>query len=234
MHNHLKKELIRLLSSYVTPRRLTKMQQVISQRTRHLTIVLEDIYQSHNASAVIRSCDCFGVQDVHIIENQNKYTVNPDVALGASKWLSLRKYGEKDFNTQECLHRLKKEGYQLIATTPHKDEFLLEELPAQQKTALLFGTEMQGLTPEAISMADGFMKIPMVGFTESFNISVSVAICLYHLTPKIRQEVTNWQLSDDEQLDVMLEWLMQSVKNADSLVKQLYPLPADLTRQDKA
>lgn len=218
-----KKKLISLLSTYVTPRRLARMEEVLGQRTRHLTLVLEDIYQSHNASAVIRSCDCFGVQDVHIIENRNEYTVNPDVALGASKWLSLRKYNEKEFNTIDCLEKLKKEGYQLIATTPHKDEFLLEELPVQQKTALLFGTEMQGLTPESISMADGFMKIPMVGFTESFNISVSVAICLYHLTPKIRQEVTNWQLNDDEQLDVMLEWLMQSVKNAEGLVNQLYP-----------
>ncbi len=223
MKANIKKELISKLSSYVTPRRLARMEEVLSHRTRHLTLVLEDIYQSHNASAVIRSCDCFGVQDVHIIENRNQYEVNPDVALGASKWLSLKKYNEKEFNTPVCLEKLKKEGYQLIATTPHKDEFLLEELPIQQKTALLFGTEMQGLTPEAISMADGFMKIPMVGFTESFNISVSVAICLYHLSPKIRKEVKNWQLSDDEQLDVMLEWLMQSVKNAEGLVNHLYP-----------
>ncbi len=218
-----KKKLVSILSSYVTPRRLARMEEVLSQRTRHLTLVLEDIYQSHNASAVIRSCDCFGVQDVHIIENRNQYEVNPDVALGASKWLSLKKYNEKEFNTPDCLAKLKKDGYQLIATTPHKDEFLLEELPVEQKTALLFGTEMQGLTPEAISMADGFMKIPMVGFTESFNISVSVAICLYHLSPKIRKEVKNWQLSDDEQLDVMLQWLMHSVKNAEGVVNQLYP-----------
>ncbi len=216
-----KKKLINILSSYVMPRRLARMEQVLSQRTRHLTLVLEDIYQSHNTSAVIRSCDCFGVQDVHIIENRNQYEVNPDVALGASKWLSLEKYNEKEFNTPDCLAKLKKEGYQLIATSPHKDEFLLEELPVQQKTALLFGTEMQGLTPEAISMADGFMKIPMVGFTESFNISVSVAICLYHLTPKIRQKVSNWQLTQEEQLDLMLEWLMQSINNAESIVNQL-------------
>ena len=218
MQTHQKKELVEILSSYVTSSRLAKMKAVLSRRTRHLTIVLEDIYQSHNASAVIRSCDCFGVQDVHIIENRNKYTVNPDVALGASKWLSLKKYDAQDFNTTACLAKLKEQGYQLIATTPHKDDCLLEELPLQQKTALLFGTEMQGLTPEAISMADGFTKIPMAGFTESFNISVSVAICLYHLTPKIRQNVQNWELSEDEKLDVMLEWLMQSVKNAKGLV----------------
>jgi tRNA (guanosine-2'-O-)-methyltransferase len=223
MQTHQKKELVEILSSYVTSSRLAKMKAVLSRRTRHLTIVLEDIYQSHNASAVIRSCDCFGVQDVHIIENRNKYTVNPDVALGASKWLSLRKYNKLDFNTTTCLAKLKKQGYQLIATTPHKDDCLLEELPVQKKTALLFGTEMQGLTPEAISMADGFTKIPMEGFTESFNISVSVAISLYHLTHKIKQDVSSWQLSDNEQLDVMLEWLMQSVKNAEGLVNQLYP-----------
>lgn len=216
-----KKKLVHHLSSYVTARRLARMKKVLSQRTRHLTLVLEDIYQSHNASAVIRSSDCFGVQDVHIIENRNEYTVNPDVALGATKWLNLKKYNEKEFNTIDCLEDLKRDGYQLIATSPHENEFLLEELPVKQKTALLFGTELKGLTPEAISMADGFMKIPMVGFTESFNISVSVAICLYHLIPKIRRDVHNWQLNQEEQLDVMLDWLMQSVNNAESIVNQL-------------
>ena len=214
-----KRELVNLLSNYVTDARLNKMKDVLSRRTRYLTLVMEDIYQAQNASAVLRSCDCFGVQDVHIIENQNTYQVNPDVALGANKWLSIHKYNKTDNNTLECLQSLKNRGYKLIATTPHKDDCLLEELPLDQKTALLFGTELKGLSTEAIGMADGFMKISMAGFTESFNISVSAAICLYHLAPRIRKEVKNWQLTEEEKTDILLEWLMGSVRHAQALIR---------------
>ncbi len=214
-----KKEAITFLTQYVTEQRLGKMQDVLSRRTRYLTLVMEDIYQAQNASAVLRSCECFGVQDVHIIENQNEYQVNPDVALGANKWLSIYKYNQEAHNTSACLKHLKNQGYKLIATTPHKNDCLLEELPLDQKTALLFGTELKGLSEEAIRMADGFMKIPMSGFTESFNISVSAAICLYHLAPKIRNEVNNWQLTEDEETDILLEWLIGSINNAEGLIR---------------
>lgn len=213
-----KKELITRLTPFVTEHRLARMLDVLSRRTRYLTIVVEDIYQSQNASAVLRSCECFGVQDVHIIENLNKYEINPDVALGANKWLSMHKYNEKDFNTPDCLSHLKKQNYRIIATTPHQDDCLLEELPLDNKIALLFGTEMKGLSKEAIDMADGFMKIPMAGFTESFNISVSAAICLYHLAPKIRKEVKGWQLSEEEHTDILLLWLTLSVKNSNGII----------------
>ncbi len=219
MTNNDKRELIHFLTNYVTDARLSKMNDVLSKRTRYLTLVIEDIYQAQNASAVLRSCECFGVQDVHIIENRNTYQVNPDVALGADKWLSIHKYNKAEHNTLDCLNELKSKGYKLIATTPHEDDCLLEELPLDQKTALLFGTELKGLSEEAIGMADGFMKISMSGFTESFNISVSAAICLYHLAPRIRKEVNNWQLTEEEQTDIMLEWLMGSIKNAQALLK---------------
>ena len=220
MDNATKKELINYLSGFLTPRRLAKMQSILNNRTRHLTIALEDIYQSHNASAVLRSCECFGIQDVHIIENQNTYEVNPDVALGASKWLTLHKYSGQEFNTPSCLENLKAKGYRLVAASPHKDDCLLEELPLDQKTALLFGTEMRGLTPEAIRMAEGFVKIPMQGFTESFNISVSAAICLYELSTKLRNSPISWQLSEEEKSDLLLDWIKVSIKNPDLLISR--------------
>ncbi len=211
MDLHQKQQLIASLSEYVTPARLQRMVTVLKKRTRHLCVVMEDIYQSHNASAVLRSCDCFGIQDVHIIENKNKYQVNPDVALGASKWLSLHKYNTLEDNTENCIRQLKEKGYRIVATTPHQDDCLLEELPVKEKTALLFGTELKGLTQKAIDMADGFVKIPMAGFTESFNISVCAALCLYHLSPKVRNTTSNWKLSEEEKADIMLAWLQQSV-----------------------
>jgi len=207
--------LLNHLLEFVSENKRNKFDEIIRFRTRYLTIVLEDIYQPHNASAVLRSCDCFGIQDVHIIENSNKYEVNPDVALGSSKWLSLHKYNSAEHNTRLCLDKLKSQGYKIVAATPHENGCLLDELPLDQKTALVFGTEMQGLTPIALEMSDAFVKIPMYGFTESFNISVSAALSLYHLTEKLRRSDIHWQLDKNDMLEVRLSWARQVVKNAD-------------------
>mgnify|MGYP002619806825 CR=1 FL=1 len=202
------------LLEFVSENKRNKFDEIIQNRTRYLTIVLEDIYQPHNASAVLRSCDCFGIQDVHIIENSNRYEVNPDVALGSSKWLSLYKYNSYAHNTKACLEALRDKGYRIVATTPHEKGCLIDDLPLDQKTALVFGTEMRGLTEQALELSDDFVKIPMYGFTESFNISVSAAISLYKLSEKLRKSDINWRLSEEEITEVKLSWARQVVKNA--------------------
>jgi tRNA (guanosine-2'-O-)-methyltransferase len=214
--------LLEHLLEFVSENKKSKFDEVIRHRTRYLTIVLEDIFQPHNASAVLRSCDCFGIQDVHIIENSNKYQVNPDVALGSSKWLNLLKYDLSEHNTRNCLQKLKSQGYRIVATTPHEKGFLLDELPLDQKTALVFGTEMRGLTNEALAMSDAFVKIPMYGFTESFNISVSAAISLYHLTEKLRGSQLPWQLNESEILEIKLAWARQVVKDSSLIEKRFF------------
>ena len=212
-------ELIAYLSNFVTEERFRKFRDTIRYRTRHLTIALEDIFQSHNASAVLRTCDCFGIQDVHIIENRNKYEVNPDVALGASKWLDLLKYNNQGNNTVSCITALKNQGYRVVATTPHKDGYTPETLPLDRKTALIFGTELAGLTPEALELSDDFIRIPMVGFTESLNISVSAAIFIQTLTTRLRNLEIPWQLSEHEQNAITVNWLRQSIKKSDMIVQ---------------
>ncbi len=205
---------------FMTERRADLFEQVLQNRTRYLTIVLEDIYQSHNTSAVLRSCDCFGVQDVHIIENNNPYEVNPDIALGSSQWLTLKHYNRGENNTRSCLQELRQKGYRIVATTPRIEAPTLDMFDiAAGKIALVFGTEKDGLTGEAVGMADQLVRIPMVGFTESFNISVSAALCLYHFTTAIRKSAVNWQLSEDERLDVLLDWCRTSVRNSHELEK---------------
>lgn len=198
-------------------------EKVIHNRTRHLTVVLEDIFQSQNASAVLRSADCFGLQDVHIIEKRNEYTINPDVALGSSKWLSMHKYNEEDVNnTKLAYDELRLRGYQIVATTPHKDDIMLDELDITRKTALVFGTELEGLSSYAIENADVHMKIPMYGFTESFNISVSAALCMHHLSEKLRRSnQINWQLNQKERRSVLLGWARSVVKSADYVERQV-------------
>ena len=215
------KKLVEYLSGFITKRRRELFERVLEERTRYITVVLEDIYQPHNASAVLRSMDCFGVQDAHIIENDNEYRINPDVTLGASKWLNLVRYNTSRDNTTKALQGLKGKGYRLVATTPHEQDvslpgFKLEEGPV----ALLFGTEMRGLSDKALSMADEYLKIPMYGFTESFNISVSAAIILYHLKDKLSQSCIHWKLKPEERTELLLLWLKESIKRSDLLIKE--------------
>ncbi|GAB4311345.1 MAG: RNA methyltransferase [Bacteroidales bacterium] len=199
---------------------MKRFEEVLSMRTRHISVVLEDIFQPHNASAVLRSCDCFGVQDVHIIENRNRYEVNPDVALGSSKWLTLHRYNASEDNTLEAYSHLRAKGFKIVATTPHDGAVSLPELDITGKTALVFGTELTGLTKTAIDQADDWMTIPMFGFTESFNISVSVAITLYELVMRLRKSETAWELTPEEKEEILLEWMKNTIKQPEKLIRQ--------------
>jgi len=213
--------LIAFLEGFVLDRRKELIDRIIENRTRYITVVLEDIYQSQNASAVLRTCDCFGIQDVHIIENRNKYELNPDVTKGCDKWLNLIKYKGPENNSLKALQSLKKLGYRIIATTPNHGSVHLEDFNLKKgKTAFFFGNEHNGLSEDIISNADENIKIPMYGFTESFNISVSAAVILHHLSNKLRNSNINWQLQEDEKLELKLNWLKKSIKNAGMLVKR--------------
>ena len=210
-----RREFLNFMMSFISENKKNKFEEIIKKRTRHITIVLEDIFQPHNASAVLRSCDCFGIQDIHIVENENPYEINPDVALGSSKWLSLYKYNSETYNTPQCINFLRKKGYKIIATTPHQDDFTPENFPLDQKMALVFGTELKGLTSYSIETADAFIRIPMVGFTESLNISVSAAILLFSLTERLRKSEIKWQLSQEEELEIRLQWVKNVVKKSE-------------------
>lgn len=214
------KPLIEYLSHYITENRYNTLKKIVAERTRYVTVVLEDIYQSQNASAVLRTCDCFGIQDVHIIENYNNFSVNPDVALGASKWLSMNHYNEEHNNTLNAINKLKSSGYRIVATTPHTNDTNLEEFDLSKgKAAFVFGTELTGISKVVEENADEFVKIPMFGFTESFNISVSAAILLHHITYKLRISGINYHLSSDEYNLLMLEWLRKCIKGCDLIIK---------------
>jgi len=215
-----KENLFRYFAQFITAERLKRLNDVVVNRSRHFTVVLEDIYQSQNASAVLRTCDCFGVQDIHIIENKNKYTINPDVELGSAKWLNLYKYNWNENNTLECIDTLKKKGYRIIATTPHYQSVPLEDLNVENKFALMFGTEIDGLSDIALQNADEFVKIPMVGFTESLNISVSAAVCMHYLNLKLRNSGIRWQLTDEEMLEIKIDWLRAIINRSDIIERE--------------
>lgn len=214
------KAFLNYLSQYITENKKQKFDDVLKRRTRYVTVAIENIFQPHNASAVLRSCDAFGIQDVHIIENSNAYEINPKVELGTSKWINLYRYNEKENNTLTCINSLKEKGYKVIATSPHKDDTTIQELDLGQKTALLFGTEKEGLSDIALENADGYVKIPMYGFVESLNISVSAAICLQNTYERLQGSDIKWQLTEDEILELKLQWARKVVKHSDLYEKE--------------
>lgn len=211
-------DLISHLSEYVTENRLALFKRVLSERTRYITVILEDIYQSQNASAVLRTCDCTGIQDVHIVEEQNEYEINRDVALGSDQWLTLNYYCDGEDNIQRAVAALKKQGYRIVATSPHKGGATPESFDLEKgKAALMFGTELNGLTDRAIELADEYIQIPMAGFTESYNISVSAAILLYTLRKALEGSSLQWKIGEEEQSELLLNWLRTSIKMSEKI-----------------
>ena len=214
------KKLITYLENFVSERRRNLFDKILSKRTKHITVVLEDLFEKHNISAVARSCDIFGIQDLHIIENKYSSYVSNHVAKGAQKWIDFHNYNKEEHNTQICIDKLRANGYQIIATTPHTDSCILEDFDITKKTAFVFGVEKAGVSNLVINQADGLLKIPMVGFTESLNISVAAALILNSTTTKLRNSNINWQLSDKEKEKIKLDWMKKSIKSIDLIIER--------------
>jgi len=212
--------MLEYFQSFLSEHKKNLFDQVILQRTRYVSVVLEDLFHPHNASAILRNCDCFGIQDVHVIENNHQFVNSHDISKGSKKWLDIYRYNEKNNNTLPCIDSLKKEGYTIAAMTPHKNDLLLHEIPVDQKIALVYGAEKFGISDNTKQSADVFVKIPMLGFTESFNVSVSVALSLHYLSQKIRTNNVNWKLSETEKQRIKLTWTLRTIQSARSIVKR--------------
>ena len=209
-------ELIDHFLKCITNERKALFEELIQKRTKYLTVVLENIYQPLNASAVLRSCDCFGIQDVHVIENYNEFKPDREVAMGASNWLTFNRYDMNENNTLDCIQSLKNKGYRIVATSPHNSQTDLINFDLSKgKTALFFGTELEGLSDVVLENADEHLHIPMYGFTESLNLSVSAAICLYEMRMKMEKENIKWQMTEDEKNQVLLNWLRYSIDRSE-------------------
>lgn len=206
-----KKSLIQEISKIITPERFAKMQEIVKERTDYVTVVLEDIFKPQNASAALRSCDGFGIANVHIIEDKFKFKPCDHISKGSSKWLKLNYYNTPgENNTKNCFDALRSQGYKVVATTPHEKNLLLPDLPIDTPIALVMGNEQTGISDYVFENADMFVKIPIYGFVESYNISVSASVCLYQAVTKVRACVKDWQLSESEMTDLILEWLLKT------------------------
>ena len=215
----LRDRVVEYLQQFITEGRQERLTEILENRTRHVTVVLEDLFQAQNISAVLRTCDCYGVQDVHIVKHRNEFEVHKSISMGADKWLTIHEHPHSEHNMKACIDRLHEQGYWVAATLPDEQKRTIFDLPVERKTAFLFGTELTGLSEEAIRHADGNVLIPMYGFTESFNISNSAAIILSHFTERMRRSEAHWQLSDKEKREIYFEWLQKSVKDPDMLIR---------------
>ncbi|OHT45189.1 TrmH family RNA methyltransferase [Flavobacterium tructae] len=206
------------LENILTDNRKERFLDVLANRTKHFTVAVEDVFQMHNTSAVMRSCEVFGIQELNIIEQRFGKRIDKEIALGAQKWVDINR-----FDTVEgCMTSLRNQGYQIIATTPHENDCLIQDFDITKPSALFFGTEKDGLSPEIMEQADGFLKIPMVGFTESLNISVSAAIIIQNLTNRLRNSDIKWQLSDEEIIEKRLLWAKNSIKDIKRIEARYY------------
>lgn len=202
-----KKDIFKQFSQHATENRIKKIEEVATDRTRHITVALEDLNQPHNISAVLRSCESFGIQDIHIIQKKHNYKLHDSISRGSDRWLDIYKY--KDHNTDAtklCIDTIKSKGYKVVATSPNAQK-TVHDLDINEKLCLIFGTERFGLSDYAMQNADELIKIPMYGFTESFNISVSLAICLYEINTRLRNSNINFRLSEEEIINLQLKWL---------------------------
>lgn len=215
------KEQVAYLREFVVDGKNKLFERLILERTAYVTVVLEDLYQSHNQSAVMRSADCFGIQHVHLIENRNQYDPTSTVSQGAREWLTLHRHKEQADNTQATLDGLRAAGYRIIATTPHTDDVLIEDLNLEKgPMAFFFGTELTGLSETVISQADEFVKVPMYGFTESLNVSVCAALVMYSVTRRLRYSNIDWHLPEQERDEVLFQWYRNAIKAADEILER--------------
>jgi tRNA (guanosine-2'-O-)-methyltransferase len=225
--------LLERLAGRLTAHRRARIEAVLARRTRWVTLALEDIYQPHNAAAVLRSCDGFGVQDVHIIENFNPFALRSrksNVSMGTEHWLTLHRSaapkneapdaGEAQPATAAALAALRARGYRLAALTLRGSPVELAEVPLDRPLALLIGTELTGLSPTAHALAEVQVRLPMEGFAQSFNLSVCAAVCLYELTRRLRAPRTGiaWALPSEEKRALLYEWLLRDVPGAEELL----------------
>lgn len=204
------------LLEFLTPRRRQLFDKVLNERTNFITVATQDVYQLHNTSAVLRSCEVFGVQNLHVIEEKLPKRIDREIAMGAQKWVDVNRYK----SSKECLQSLKGNGYKIVATSPHEDSVMLDDFDLSKPVALFFGTEKDGISDEIMEVADTTLKIPMFGFTESLNISVSAAIILQNLTQKMRRKNLDWQFSEEEKLRMKLAWAKKTIKNSDEILNR--------------
>lgn len=205
------------MEEFLTEERREVLRRTAAMRTRYMTILTENTFHPQNASALVRHCEAFGLQDLHTVETLCRFNPNVNIVRGTDKWIDITRHE----STAEAVASLRGAGYRIVATTPHRESCTPETFDvARGPFALIFGTEHAGISDEALAAADEYLRIPMCGMVESLNVSASAAILLYQLSQRVREQVGSWQLSEEEQTRLLYEWVRQSVRDADRILER--------------
>ncbi len=168
-----------------TERRLQRIRSVLEHRQDDLTLVLEDIHDPHNVSAILRSADAVGIKEVQLLYTKEKFpSIGKKSSASAGKWVTRRKFR----SVEECYSRLRDEGFRIYASELDPQSQSIYDLELTEKVALVFGNEHRGVSAEAAALSDGRFRIPMYGMIESLNVSVACAVTLYEA---LRQRLEN-------------------------------------------
>lgn len=200
----------RWICEMVQPERLMRFYQVLNQRTRYLSVLLEAVDDGHNQAAVLRTADAFGIQDVYVVAGNKPFEPNKKVTQGADKWLTIKERP----GLQSAITDLKSKGYQIYATYLGEGAVPVQDIDLSKPTVLIFGNEHKGISEEAAGLADGKFYIPMYGFVQSFNISVAAALVLQEVTKRARETAKDrYYLSDQEKRELLLQWIMKTLRS---------------------
>jgi tRNA (guanosine-2'-O-)-methyltransferase len=192
---------------YITEERKNKIIKVLSQRTRFLTVLMENFFDPRNIAAVIRTCDAFGIQDLHVLELDHPFFISRRVSKGADNWLNIYKYNQ----TELAVSEMRKKGYQLFYADPDPSHPNLDELDLSRKTALVFGQEKNGISPQMIKLCDGGFRIPLHGFVDSFNVSVACALTLHHCTNRLlKNPPPDYHIPSGDKEILLQHWLARN------------------------
>ena len=210
------------MKGFLTEERIEVLRRTLNERTRYMTILTENTFHPQNASALVRHCEAFGLQDLHTVETRCKFNPNVNIVRGTDKWVDITRHD----STEEAIKTLKGAGYRLVATTPHRESCTPETFDVEKGPfCLVFGTEHAGVSDEIIEAADEYLRIPMCGMVESLNVSASAAILIYMLSQRMRLSPSiDWRLTEDDASEMMFRWVMSSVKDAERILERQFPL----------
>ncbi len=223
-----KEDILNYFQNFISEHKIELFNKLVEERTRHFTFILEDLFHPHNASAILRSSDCFGLQDVHMVENNHQFINENDISLGSAKWIDINRYDDLDSSTPTCIDQLKEKGYIIAALHPHENDVLISDLPINNKVAFVLGAEKNGLSDYSLKNADVHVKVPMHGFTESYNVSVTAALVMYDVTERLRKSEIDWKLSPEEKWKIKLAWTLKTIQSSTDIVKHFLKLNPEL------